>query len=441
MSVYVSPPSWVGWPSGSGAELTGEQVFGYHRAMVMAGSELGALHEAIDGLAALGAGVLDDEALHAAVFALQRERARLAVAAAALLGQWERRRAWSDDGSCSAPARLARETVCSHASAANELRRARQLDALPATAAAIDRGELSLDHVELLGRAHQPHRAATLRRDESLLVEQCAGLRYSQARRVVRYWCDRVDTETDHAPDADPVDAHLYASQTFEGAVALSGLLDAVGGAVFINELDRLERELFLTDRRDGRTRTNAQRRAAALVTMAQRSATAPADRRPARPLFTVLLGDRAFTELCELANGTVLRPGHLVDWLGTADLETILFDGPSTVVSVSKKRRFTGALRRAVEARDRHCQHPSGCDVPADRCDVDHILPRRRAGPTSQFNGRLECPAHNRRPDRHDHDARPRPERPVTRLDELRARLRWRILHEEPDEDLPGVS
>ena len=148
--------------------------------------------------------------------------------------------------------------------------------------------------------------------------------------------------------------------------------------------------------------------------------------------MFTVLLGDAALTELCELANGTVITPRQLVPWLSAADLETILFDGPSTVVSVSHRRTFAGAVRRAVEVRDRHCQHPAGCDVPATRCDVDHIVPHSRGGETSQFNGRLECPTHNRHADRHDHDAVPRPARPLTRLDELRGRIRWRVIHDD---------
>jgi HNH endonuclease len=66
-------------------------------------------------------------------------------------------------------------------------------------------------------------------------------------------------------------------------------------------------------------------------------------------------------------------------------------------VISVSHKRTFTGALRRAIEVRDRHCQHPSGCDEPADRCDVDHIQPHSHGGETSQHNGRLSCWPHNR--------------------------------------------
>ena len=130
-----------------------------------------------------------------------------------------------------------------------------------------------------------------------------------------------------------------------------------------------------------------------------------------------MLLGDGAFSELCELANGTVITPRDLVPWLGAAELETILFDGPSTVLSVSRRRSFTGAIRRAIEVRDRHCQHPAGCDIPADQCDIDHIVPYTHGGLTSQFNGRLECPTHNRHHDCHDHGATaPQPARHAPR-------------------------
>ena len=74
------------------------------------------------------------------------------------------------------------------------------------------------------------------------------------------------------------------------------------------------------------------------------------------------------------------------------ADIERIVFDAPDRVLSVSHRRRFTGALRRAIEVRDRHCQHPSGCDIRAPRCDIDHITPWTQTRDTSQVNGRVMC-------------------------------------------------
>jgi hypothetical protein len=393
------------------------------------------LDKAIDALSTLDPDTLTDTELDQAVIDLQRQRARLGAVAARLLGRWDRRRVWAADQSRSAASRLARDTKTSVGSAKIELRRARQLPSMPATEAAITAGDLSLDYVDLLGRANRPWRNTTFADHEATLVAECAKLRFPQAKRMVDYWCQRADAqvaETDAQRQRDR--AHLHASPTVDGEVVVNGVLDPVGGTIVVNELARLERSLYLADQRDGVTRTASQRRAAALVEMATRSATAPAKGKRPRPLFTVLIGDESFARMCELAHGQVITPGTLIPWLGTAELETVLFDGPTTVISVSKRRRFTGALRRAIQVRDRHCQHPSGCDEPADRCDVDHTVPVADNGPTDQFSGRIQCWPHNRDAKMHDDGAIPLPPRPLTRLDELRALIRWRTRHYFPD-------
>ncbi len=101
--------------------------------------------------------------------------------------------------------------------------------------------------------------------------------------------------------------------------------------------------------------------------------------------------------QVCELANGTVITPGQIAGLLPDADIERIVFDPPSRVIDVGRRTRvFTGALRRAIEVRDRHCTHP-GCRVPAEHCHVDHIIEYCDGGETTQANGRLLCAAHNR--------------------------------------------
>jgi hypothetical protein len=164
-----------------------------------------------------------------------------------------------------------------------------------------------------------------------------------------------------------------------------------------LSELNRLTEELRLEDKASGTVRTAGQRRVDAMVEMAKRSRTARRGGLRPRPLLTVLVGADTLKTVCELANGTVIAPGQVVPLLSEADLERVVFDGPDRVISVSRKRTFTGALRRAIEVRDRRCQHPSGCDEPADRCDVDHIQPHSQGGETSQHNGRLSCWPHNR--------------------------------------------
>jgi len=145
--------------------------------------------------------------------------------------------------------------------------------------------------------------------------------------------------------------------------------------------------------------RTAGQRRADALVEMARRSAAKSSSHRPARPLISVLIGVETFAgRVCELADGTPITPGQVVPLLSEADVERVVFDGPNRVIQLGEREQFfTGGLRRAIEVRDRHCAHP-GCYVPADLCQVDHIIEWAKGGETSQSNGRLLCPVHNRR-------------------------------------------
>ena len=400
----------------------------YHGSM---SAEVEQLSEAIDALLATDACELSDHALHELVVGLQRQQNRLAAATADAISAWDRRMVWADNGSRSAAVRLANETPSSVGSARTHVRRARRLRSMPGTAAALAAGRLSVDHVDLLAKANTPWRSHLFAEHEHSLVHQCTTLTFHDARKLLDYWCQRVDADgSDALGERQREAAHLNVSSTIDGMVVVNGTLDPISGSIVDNELHRLERELYLTDRRSDVVRTATQRRAAALVEMASRSASAHANGRRPKPLITTLVGDESLSHLCELANGTVISPGQLVAWMGTADLETVLFDGPSSVVSVSHRRTFTGALRRAVEVRDRRCQHPSGCNEAADRCDVDHIVPHADHGETSQFNGRLECPPHNRNSDRHDHDAAPLPSRPIDRLDELRCKIRWRVLH-----------
>jgi hypothetical protein len=66
-------------------------------------------------------------------------------------------------------------------------------------------------------------------------------------------------------------------------------------------------------------------------------------------------------------------------------------------VIDVGAKRRFfRGALRRAIEVRDRTCFHPS-CDEVPERFEVDHIHEASKGGPTTQDNGQGGCGFHNR--------------------------------------------
>ena len=122
-----------------------------------------------------------------------------------------------------------------------------------------------------------------------------------------------------------------------------------------------MEQALFEADWADARdrcgdsatvedlARTPAQRRHDALVEMARRSGQAN-DANPARPLITVLVGYETFAgSICELADGTVIPPSSMLGLLDEADIERIVFDGPSRPIDLGQRTRFFNAAQRRV--------------------------------------------------------------------------------------------
>ncbi|MEY2451235.1 MAG: hypothetical protein QOD92_809 [Acidimicrobiaceae bacterium] len=388
------------------------------------------LHESISALEAIDPAALSDGQLHELVIELQAADARLAAVRGGLLSAWDGRRLWADDGSKAGWGRLARECRLSSRSAKREMVRARKLATMPAAALALAAGTLSVDDADLLRGANQPAIVKVFARDEQVLIGEVRKLRYNDARKAVDYWIDMAYDELGlDRPYRSRDGRYLKVVRTLDGTVDVRGRLDALAGTEVMTELHRIEQQLFEQDWADARAnhgpdalpehlpRTFGQRQADALQTMARNSAGyRDGIHRLPRPLITIHAGQGTFNRLCELADGTVIAPAQAVPYLCEGDIERIVFDSPSRVIDVGVRERFfTGALRRAIQARDRHCQHPSGCDIPAEDCDIDHIIEHAKGGLTTQRNGRCACRTHNlqrnNQPEHFDPDARPPPD------------------------------
>jgi hypothetical protein len=378
----------------------------------MEGVEL--IREGADALARLDPDTLTDDELGDALIQWHQLEARLAASKARLTAVFESRQAYAGDGSKTAAAWLARQTRGCPAGMRAQTRLARRLRHMPATAAALAAGEISERHAEVLaGLAGSPRKAVAdaFPEAEAKLVEYAKTLGFDEFLVAVRYWEAMVDQDgVEDQAAADRASRYVHLSQTFRGNWALDGQLDPVTGEEIHTELRRIERELFEADWAaakaihgdttclDDLERTPAQRRADALREMARRSAATPADAKQPKPLLVVHLGDDSLRRLCELASGTVIAPGQVVPLLGDAEIERIVYAGASRrVIDIGRRSRFfTGALRRAIQLRDRRCTHP-GCNIPADDCDVDHRLPYTKDGHTNQNNGDCKCGHHNR--------------------------------------------
>jgi hypothetical protein len=322
-------------------------------------------------------------------------------------------RAWVPDGAASASAWLAWRCKVAKARTSSHLKLGRHLRTMPATQAALAAGEISLDHARLLASAQAAAPEVFADGGEDELLDAARGLAFSQFQKVIRYWRYRAcgDDEERRARQRW-LDRSAHCSTTLEGKVAVRADLDPVGGATFARELARLEHQLYDEDVAEARhrlgvrdvpyaelVRTAAQRRADALVLMATRSAAKPPGAVEGVILLHALVGAETLERLCELTDGQVLTPGELLPHLTRAHLQRAVFDPTGTkVLDLGPRRRlFTGATRLAVELRDRGCTHPT-CDVPLERCEVDHVQPYAADGPTIQGNGRCRCPYHHRR-------------------------------------------
>jgi hypothetical protein len=91
---------------------------------------------------------------------------------------------------------------------------------------------------------------------------------------------------------------------------------------------------------------------------------------------------------------------GHDGGALSPATLETLvalLAEPARTVLYPGRAHRTVPPrLRRALEARDRHCTGP-GCRVEPARCHAHHIHEWALGGRTDLDNLALVCPAHHR--------------------------------------------
>jgi Domain of unknown function (DUF222) len=391
---------------------------------------LRALAAAVDEALAGDPAGWSDESLAVAMVEMRRQQARLAAAVVEATAAFDARRAWADDGSRGAADWIAARARLPRREVRADLRLGRRLRAMPATRAALRAGQIGQAHAHrLAGLAGNPRTAAAFAEGEALLVRNATAMRHDDFERTCDHWRDAADPDGPERRLARDHELRRVDLATgLDGVGHLDGYLTATGNAVVGGALERLEAELFRADWAEARARhgdaatladllrTPAQRRHDALVEMAERAMTAPAGGKRPRPLITVMVGYETFAgRVCELADGTVVAPGMLADLLGRDDtlIERVVFAGPNRITDISHARTFHGALRRALDVRDRRCGHPT-CDVPAHRCEGDHVMAWSQGGLTTQENGQLRCGFHNRwryrNPDVHPPPSRGRP-------------------------------
>ncbi|MPZ17200.1 MAG: DUF222 domain-containing protein [Luteitalea sp.] len=306
-----------------------------------------------------------------------------------LIREFDERACWNDGGCLSCAHWLSWRAGLDPGAAREKVRVARALARLPLISAAMERGELSYSKVRALTRIATPE-------NESRLLGAVQGGTASQVERLVRAWrrADRLDEARETARRHQQRYLQTWVEE--DGTLVIRGRLTPELGAVVQRALeaagDRLFRE-SASDPRDDATAevTPGQRRADALGLLAESALASDLDRGTAGDRYQVVLhvdddtlkadaGATAEQVVASDADQAVLEHvdgTHVSSETSrrmACDASTVVMrHGPDgTVLDVGRKRRsISPAIRRALAARDRHCQFP-GCT--ARHCDAHHL-------------------------------------------------------------------
>jgi hypothetical protein len=395
------------------------------------GALVGALEEACAALVGVDVGGLEIAEVTAAHDALRRAADRIGVVRARLLARIEEDGRWAGSGAARTfPEWVARRGGASVGTARREAALGRALERdVSATARAVERGEISLEHARVLtevAATSEARRAALASdrpdRNEAYLLAQARRLGVDDFRRLVRRWAAAVDTAAHEAEQRAATERQYLRLVRRRDGVDLQGFLANDSAETLATALRAVAGVPAAED-----ARTGEQRAAAALTDLARAvldhglggggtslvrphllvhvpyetylavAAGADADGVPAPLPQALETTDGRLGAPAELDDGTPIPGSVLAQLACDARVTRIVFGPKGVPLDVGwAQRTYTGPQRAAVVARDRTCRYP-GCSAPPFLCEVHHVLWWSRLGRTSVENGVLLCAHHHR--------------------------------------------
>ncbi|GAB4062676.1 hypothetical protein GCM10028777_03140 [Angustibacter speluncae] len=367
----------------------------------------------LDDLDAAPVWGLTDAELHEAIVDVTTQEARLAAQKARLLRESVSREAPDTRGRRGAVTKAVLTDRCrvrpgrAQADLANAAVTCPQTGDLRGLGGAWAAGAVSREHVDVARRCLDriPRQVVRERRDEvdAELTTRAGAWDPQTADKLAQHLLDRL------LPDgADRFDEHAHGRRHLgvvtdsTGMVLVSGQLDAAGGLTFTAILDAIAEQ----DRHDLRAggdpdvRTRGQRRADALVTMAE---LAGAQLRLPQPdgvktaVPRVVVHVDADQQTATTTTGQQVSPGTLARLVCDAILEKVTLSSGRVVAMETLGRLATPHQRAALAARDGGCVWP-GCTAPPSLCEAHHVIWWSRGGPTTIDNLALLCSRHHTR-------------------------------------------
>src|SRR6266540_3455912 len=291
--------------------------------------------------------------VHPLVCRMEAQRTRV-------IGSVHRRGAVFADGAVSTVAWLRSRLRISDGAA--QLRAAVAVRQVPELETAYVAGDVSFQHASVVASVLPDIEPEVLAAGAGkLLAEQATQLAPGPLRHAAIHIRDHFDPDAaERRARQRQEERWLSAARTFDGAVAVQGVLDPDGGELLLTTLNGLLPPPVPHD-----PRTPAHRRADALL------------------------------DLCRLAaNHTPTAGGEKPHVTVTIDWETLRGTGTATLGDGTPITVST-AQRRALILRDRGCRFP-GCDRPPQWTDAHHLVPWANGGPTNLTNLLLTCRWHH---------------------------------------------
>jgi hypothetical protein len=276
-----------------------------------------------------------------------------------------------------------------------------QLSRIPQCARAVVAGEIGFAHLSVIARTAS---ALSKKDPESVFNEDdvLARARESSAGRLWHY-CMRLR----HALDPEGVareqriaveERRLQFTVWEDGSLLISGQLDPIGGAAVRTALEPLAQPMGAGDER-----CLEHRQADAFVELATHSLDAGlvpqhASQRPHLQVTTTLetLQGLPGSPAADMEFSTPISSATVQRLACDANIARVVFGPESVVVDVGRAARVvSGATRRALNARDQHCQWP-GCERPASWSAAHHLVHWVQGGATDLSNLILLCHRHH---------------------------------------------
>ena len=305
---------------------------------------------------------------------------------AELANAFDESRYWDYDGSNSGIDWIRFNCHMTSTAAADRIAVGERLPELGQSKAAMDGGEIGFAHLTVMARTANAIRGDF---DEARLLPFALENSPGRFHYKCMHYRHSVNAEAYAAEQAEMVEnRRLKLSTAQDGSLLISGMLDPVGGAVVRTALQPLARPSGAHD-----DRKLEQRNADALVELASKGGRQTVHMQVTSSVETLLglVGapgaENEFT--LPISSKTVER------WACDCSITRVLMQD-SVVIDVGRaERTIKGPRRRALIARDQHCQWP-GCERPASWCDGHHLVHWIRGGGGEIENQILLCTRHH---------------------------------------------